>query len=326
MSQPAVPNLSRMGSTPLDPRVSGGIAQAARRSGVEFGFLLAQAGLESGFRADARATTSSAAGLFQFIEQTWLQMVQKHGPKIGLGEIAGQIEIDGAGRASVSDPALRRKILDLRFDPRLSAEIGAEYARENRALLEEGLGRKAGALDLYLAHFLGPGGATQFLKAVAQKGDMPAAELLPQAAAANRNIFFDGETGRALSVAEVHGRIGDRFKARMREVAALVPAGQMRPHMVAATMPANTANAAAPMPPASLPSVASIGDVGAPASAPARPLAATAFGGPGSWLGQSPLAQLPTAWLLNALHQFGESDATRAPSTAADDRTLSRRA
>ncbi len=63
-----------------------------------------------------------------------------------------------------------------------------------------------------MAHFLGAGGATTFLKALATKGGTSAAALLPDAAASNPGVFFDGATGRARSVAEIYHTLGSRIE------------------------------------------------------------------------------------------------------------------
>jgi hypothetical protein len=186
------------------PSVVGGIRQAARATDIDFGLLMAQAQQESGFQADAKAGSSSATGLFQFIDSTWLGLVRQFGDKYGIGAQAQQIASDAAGRATIADPAARQRILDLRKDPQLSAALAAEYARLNKSQLEQALGRPAGNADLYMAHFLGAGGAATFLKAVASAGNTAAADLLPGAAAANRAVFYDDRTGKPRSVAEIY--------------------------------------------------------------------------------------------------------------------------
>jgi hypothetical protein len=211
------------GATPI---VVGSIRQAARATDIDFGLLMAQAQQESGFQADAKASGSSATGLFQFIDSTWLGLVRQFGDKYGAGALAQQITTDGAGRATVADPATRQKILDLRKDPRLAAALAAEYARLNKGALEQALGRKAGNADLYLAHFLGAGGATTFLKAVSSAGTTAAADLLPDAAAANRAVFYDTGTGRPRSVAEIYQSFTSKITAdAQRLTRASAPAG-----------------------------------------------------------------------------------------------------
>ncbi len=204
------------------PTVVSSIRQAARATNVDFGLLMAQAQQESGFQTDAKASGSSATGLFQFIDSTWLGLVQRYGEKYGVGSLAQQISVDGSGRASVSDPATRQRILDLRKDPRLSAALAAEYARQNKQTLEQALGRPAGTTDLYLAHFLGANGAVTFLKAVGSSGATPAADLLPEAAAANPTVFY-GAAGNKLSVADIYGSFSRRIDGEAQQLAAAGP-------------------------------------------------------------------------------------------------------
>jgi hypothetical protein len=79
--------------------------------------------------------------------------------------------------------------------------MAAELARDNAGELRGTLGREPDAAELYMAHFLGSGGARTFLSALQTDPTQSAAALLPQAAGANRGIFYDN--GRARSVGEV---------------------------------------------------------------------------------------------------------------------------
>ncbi|TAD88678.1 MAG: lytic transglycosylase domain-containing protein [Alphaproteobacteria bacterium] len=207
----------RVAGYEIDGSVLQGIRKAAAKTGVDFGYLMAQAAQESSFQPEARAGTSSATGLYQFLDSTWLQMVRQHGSKYGLGDLAQQIRADGR----VADPTVRQQILNLRRDPHLSAVLGAEFALGNKAHLEQALDRRATSADLYLAHFLGAGGATRFLRAVEQNGNTPAAALLPDAAQANRAVFYDRETGRPRTVREVYDRFARSIDAKSTQFAAL---------------------------------------------------------------------------------------------------------
>ncbi len=166
--------------------VRAAIARAAQATGVDFNYLLAQAKLESGLNPAARAPTSSAAGLYQFTNGTWLSTLQRHGADHGM-DWAGTA-IDG-GR--VTDPMARAQIMAMRYDPGTSAMMAAELANDNRADLASVLGRQPDATELYLAHFLGAAGAKDFLTALNANPGGSAAAVLPKAAAANRKIFFD---------------------------------------------------------------------------------------------------------------------------------------
>jgi pyruvate/2-oxoglutarate dehydrogenase complex dihydrolipoamide acyltransferase (E2) component len=209
----------------LTPAVDGkvqvrhAIAGAAARTGVDFGFLYSQAQLESALDPEARAPTSSAAGLFQFTKQTWLATLKRHGRAHGADWAADAIRRNADGSHSVADPALRDAVFNLRFDPALSSAMAAEFALDNKDFLEGAIGRAAEPVDLYLAHFLGAGGAADFLKAHDADPDAVAALAFPAAAAANRSVFYDA-AGRGRSFSEVRSR----FAERMATAGAAAPA------------------------------------------------------------------------------------------------------
>ncbi len=196
----------------VDPSVVGSIRQASQATNVDFNYLMAQAKQESGFQPDAKASNSSATGLFQFIDSTWLDMVSRHGQKYGIGELAGQIDRDAGGKPKVADPSVKKEILDLRKDPRISSLLAGEYAKANKTEVEHALGRPAGKADLYMAHFLGAGGATEFLKQVRKDGGAVAADILPDAAAANKNVFYDRKTGEPRTVADIYKSFAQRME------------------------------------------------------------------------------------------------------------------
>jgi len=190
--------------------VLSGIQQASANTGVDFSYLMAQAAKESGFDPNAKSKASSAAGLYQFVEQTWLSVVRKHGAEYGLGDMADKIKLGDDGKLHVADPTLRKKILDLRRDPAISAAMAAEHAADNRERLEAKLDRPVKPADLYLAHFLGLNGAVNFLSDMEHDPNQGAASACPKAAAANRSVFYRAD-GSQRSLKEIY----DRFESRM---------------------------------------------------------------------------------------------------------------
>ncbi|MDO1558291.1 transglycosylase SLT domain-containing protein [Brevundimonas sp. 2R-24] len=180
------------------------IRRAAGATGVDFDFLMRTARRESALNPRAQARTSSAAGLFQFIEQTWLATVKRHGARHGYGQYANAISQGSDGRWRV-DPGARRAVLDLRFDPTAASVMAGELASDHAAYLRGRIGREPTAGDLYAAHFLGPAGSARLIQAVDSRPGMSAAALFPEAAGANRPIFFRG--GRPATVAEVYANL-----------------------------------------------------------------------------------------------------------------------
>jgi hypothetical protein len=190
--------------TPSANPVVNAIREGAQKTGAGFDYLLKTAQRESALEPDAKAKTSSATGLFQFIEQTWLAMVKQEGPKQGLGNLASAISTDESGRLSVSDPAAREKILQLRNDPQVAALMAGAFTQKNRDQLASSLGRQPQAGELYMAHVLGARGASDLIRTAENDPMRIAAKDFPDAAAANRGIFFD-KAGRARSAQEVYG-------------------------------------------------------------------------------------------------------------------------
>lgn len=213
----------KLGRYTVDTQVTGALRNAAKATGMGFEVLAAKAAMESGFRAEAQAPTSSARGLFQFIEQTWLGVVQAHGAEHGLANEAAAITRTG-GRYTVSDPALRSRILALRDDPDISARMGAEHLKDISDALSPVLGRKPDATELYLGHFLGVRGATEMLKAAGTDPGTAASAILPDAARANPAIFR-GADGAPLSVRQVMDRLRDRVGQTYAQLGMSAPTG-----------------------------------------------------------------------------------------------------
>jgi hypothetical protein len=191
--------------TSLNPARHAGITQiiqeASTQTGAGFDHLINTAMRESSLNPAAKASTSSASGMFQFIEQTWLGMVKRHGAEHGLTQQAAAITQDATGRYKVPDAAQRQEILALRRDPRISALMAGELTAENRNILENRLNREVSGGELYAAHVLGAGGAARLITAAEENPSSRADALFPAAARANRGIFY--ENGQARSIAEV---------------------------------------------------------------------------------------------------------------------------
>jgi hypothetical protein len=189
--------------------VRSAIANASASTGIDFDYLLGQAQLESGLNPNARAGTSSATGLYQFIDQSWLGVVKQHGTENGLGWASNAITRSG-GRWVVSDPAMKSAILNLRKNPQVAAAMAAESASDNKDGIEAALGRGATGTDLYMAHFLGLGGAKSFLRTMQNNPGVSGAAMFPAAARANRSIFYDAG-GNPRSLSEIYQRFANKL-------------------------------------------------------------------------------------------------------------------
>lgn len=179
------------------------LTAAGNRSGVDFGYLLQTAMRESSLNPEARASTSSAVGLFQFLEGTWLQVMKEEGPRLGYQSYADQITRTSDGDYVVSDPSRKAQILGLRQDPQVAADLAAAFTRSNGEYLRSVFGRMPSAGELYIAHFLGAQGAEKMFQAGLENPDQLAVNLFPRQASANQAIFYDRE-GNARTIRQVY--------------------------------------------------------------------------------------------------------------------------
>jgi hypothetical protein len=210
----------RAGGSTIQPEVLASIQQASANTGVDFSYLMAQASRESSFDPGAKASTSSATGLYQFVEQTWLGTFKEHGAEYGQSDLAAAITKRADGHYTVADPAARKQILDLRKDPTLNAAMAAELASDNKTKMEAALGHPVTATDLHLAHFLGLAGALRFIRKLDSDPSATGAAMFPRAAAANASVFYDGD-GNARTVAEIYNRMSTSITSDQQTFASL---------------------------------------------------------------------------------------------------------
>ena len=180
------------------------LRSAAAATGSDFHYLLGTAMRESSLKPGAQSSTSSATGLFQFVDQTWLGLIKSHGAKYGLASMADAIQVSGDGHYRAANDADRQAILELRKNPQISALMAGEYSKASAATMQASLGRAVCGGELYAAHFLGPDAACKLIRSNENQPGASAAALLPNAAAANKSVFFHAD-GSAKSVHEVYG-------------------------------------------------------------------------------------------------------------------------
>ncbi|HLH94954.1 MAG TPA: lytic transglycosylase domain-containing protein [Xanthobacteraceae bacterium] len=227
------------------PAVTGAIRNAASTTGTSFSYLLATAKIESDLNPTLTMKSSSAAGLFQFIDQTWLGTLKQAGPAFGYGNYANAITRTSSGRYVVADPQMRKAIQQLKNDPTANAIMAGVLTQQNAAALSRRIGRAPTENELYIAHFLGAGGAGELIRLTGSEPQASAAAAFPAAAQANHSIFYD-RAGNARSVSGVYAEISRRFKVAGDAAGASV-AGGVVPPMLALTSPPSIAKSLAPV-------------------------------------------------------------------------------
>ena len=175
---------------------------AGDKSDVDFNYLVATAQRESSMNPAAKASSSSAVGLFQFLDSTWLQVMKQEGPRLGYQAYADAITVDQNDDYVIKDKSLRADVLKLRENPQVAADMAAAFTRSNGEYLQQKFGRMPSPGELYIAHFLGPQGAEKMFRAGLDDPDQVAAKLFPRQAKANPQIFYDH--GHARTIREVY--------------------------------------------------------------------------------------------------------------------------
>lgn len=185
--------------------VEAAIQRASSATGVDFSFLMRTAQRESGYNPRAKAASSSAAGLFQFVDQTWLSTLKQHGAKYGYARYAELISKGADGRYQVAGADARKAVMDLRLDPHAASLMAGELTSDHASYLKGRVGRTPTSGELYAAHFLGPQGSARLIEALRAQPGASAASLFPDAANANRGIFY--RDGRPATVSEVYANL-----------------------------------------------------------------------------------------------------------------------
>lgn len=208
-------------ATALGPDILGAIVKASKETGANSGYLLHIALRESGLVLGAQAPTSSATGPFQFIQQTWYQMIGVYGAKHKLDAEVALLSRQSNGSFKPVSEAARVELLTLRTDPYVAALMAGELTMENMGSMTKSLGRAPAHGELYAAHVLGASNAVLLVKTRDKAAGTSAAQILPQAAASNRWLFYS-DIGRPRSVAALFDELS-RFMTT-REVATVCKA------------------------------------------------------------------------------------------------------
>jgi Transglycosylase SLT domain len=192
------------------------ILKAAHVTGVDPVYMMTLADVESSLSPEAKAPTSSAQGLFQFIDSTWLETVHVHAADYGFGAAAQAIKIVD-GEVTVPSAKDREWIMSLRTDPYFSALMAGELIKDVERSLQAQGERELAEAELYIAHFLGAKAAVRFLEILDQNPNMSATKLFPKAARANAGLFMEGKgrKRRAVSVAELYNKIDSKIVRRL---------------------------------------------------------------------------------------------------------------
>jgi len=190
--------------------IVGAIRMASIKNNFDFAYMMELAETESSFRYNIKSKSSSAKGLYQFIETTWLTMLRKHGAKYKLDN-----------EAQTYNPIIEKELIALRSNPRLSALISVDFQKINlnreKCYLQD---REISRTDLYLSHFLGINDSIVFLQQLKKTPKAIAADSFTAAAKYNKYIFYNRKKHISKSpsdMQEVYNKLGKKFNRSIYE-------------------------------------------------------------------------------------------------------------
>lgn len=185
--------------------VDNALRSAAAKEGVDYSLLYALAGAESSFNPSAAAKGSNAVGLLQIIPDTWRSLMRAF-PELGY---------------TMAD----------RTNPEKAAVFGAKYVKIIQKKLTAVLGTAPTLGQIYLGYFMGPDGATSFLKAYKDNPNQVGARLFHRAATSNPDIFYDKGEPRSLQ------QVLDLLSGRVSRYQANAGITTSSPQVMSATPP-----------------------------------------------------------------------------------------
>ena len=211
-----------------DPALIDILLEVSEKTETDFELLALKAMLESDLGRNTTNPSSTARGVFQYIETTWLTLMARYGERIGHKDYAESVKFDAITKEPYVDRLSRysrAEILKLRFDTRVAALIKAHQMKEETPLMEIFKdSKKLSATDHYIAHMMGLGMAKDFYALKNQESDKILTHsgnpLFREAAILNPAFFYD-EKGAALTAPQAYknftARIASTYK-RLRKI------------------------------------------------------------------------------------------------------------
>ena len=208
--------------------------RTSKKTGVDFDLLIVTAMIESDLGRMTISSSSSARGIYQFIEPTWLVLMKRYGERIGYKAYADMIEINKETRQpqiTHGGVVMRQKILDLRYNTRIAALIKAHQIKdEERVLRSFKNGQDINITDHYIAHMLGLSLARTFYQLKQSESVIILSNLknrkFHEAITLNKSFFYDSN-GAGLSASDAYGQFEKKIAAKF-EILDAVSKGYMQ--------------------------------------------------------------------------------------------------
>ena len=197
--------------------------RTSRNTGVDFKLLVVTAMIESDLGRMTISSSSSARGIYQFIEPTWLVLMKRYGERIGYKAYADMIEINKKTRqpqVTHGGIIMRQKILDLRYNKRIASLVKAYQIKdEERVLKSFKNGQNINITDHYIAHMLGLSLARTFYQLKQSESAVILSNLknrkFHEAISLNRSFFYNAN-GSGLNASDAYGQFEKKIATKFK--------------------------------------------------------------------------------------------------------------
>ncbi len=202
----------------------------AKKTDTDFKLLVITAMIESDLGRVTISSKSTARGIYQYIEPTWLVLMKRYGGRIGYQHYSDSITFNAQTRTPEVKGGMitRQKILDLRYDNKIAALIKAYQIKDEKRILETYKnGQNITVTDHYIAHMLGLSLARTFYKLKNTESDFILANLkdrnFKEAVSLNKSFFYT-QTGDALNASQAYVQFDRKISQKFDNLKAIVNA------------------------------------------------------------------------------------------------------
>lgn len=205
------------------PEIIDIIYNVSQETETDFTLLAVKALMESDLGRKTVANHSSARGIYQYIEPTWLTLMKRYGKRIGQEEKANQIKFNvnkGILEVESDNKNAKQEILDLRDDVKIATLIKAYQIKDETPALQNMKGARITATDHYIVHMLGLGMARTFYAMRNTNSPIQMASVRTQAfdeaVTLNKSFFYKGDV--PLTATQAYDRFQERISAQYKKL------------------------------------------------------------------------------------------------------------
>ncbi|PCJ02649.1 MAG: hypothetical protein COB14_01435 [Alphaproteobacteria bacterium] len=206
-----------------NPSLINDIYDASITTQTDFELLLITAMIESDLGRVTKSSTSSARGIFQYIEPTWLILIKRYGVRIGKKTYADTIEINTESYLPEMirhSQFTKKDVLDLRNNTKIASLIKAYQLKDEAKIVAKyKAGQRINATDHYIVHMLGLSQARTFYALLRNESSNILTNLnnkgFKEAIRLNPTFFYSAQNkalGATEAYTQFHRKVSQQYK------------------------------------------------------------------------------------------------------------------